>query len=157
MNVALIEQPLPHGQVGGLGRIAAQTRIPILLDESCFSAGEVLNCLRAGAGSVLSLKLVKSGGMLGTKRAAAIAEAHGAELYGGCLLESSLGAAAHLQVFSTLPSLHWGTEHFGPRILVDDLASTPLVYENFTVRAPDGPGLGVEPDLDKLRQYRRAS
>jgi muconate cycloisomerase len=157
LNVSLIEQPLPRGQISGLGRIAAQTRIPIMLDESCFSAVDTLNCLRAGAGSVLSLKLVKSGGMLEARRMAAIAEAHGAELYGGCLLESSLGAAAHLQVFSTLASLHWGTEHFGPRILVEDLVSTPLVYENFTVRVPEGPGLGVEPDLDLLKQYRRAS
>jgi muconate cycloisomerase len=157
LNVALIEQPLPSTQVRGLERIAAQTRIPIMLDESCFSAVDTLNCLRGGAGSVLSLKLVKSGGMLEAKRMAAVAEAHGAELYGGCLLESSLGAAAHLQVFSTLASLHWGTEHFGPKILVEDLASTPLVYENFTVRLPEGPGLGVEPDLDLLKRYRRVS
>jgi hypothetical protein len=32
-----------------------------------------------------------------------------------------------------------------------------LLYENFAVRVPEGAGLGVEPDLDLLKQYRRAS
>ncbi|MFX7705323.1 enolase C-terminal domain-like protein, partial [Acinetobacter baumannii] len=68
-------------------------------------------------GSVYSLKLVKSGSLFELKRTAGVAAAHGLELYGGCLLESSIGAAAHLAVFSTLPTLEWGTEHFGPRIL----------------------------------------
>jgi hypothetical protein len=39
----------------------------------------------------------------------------------------------------------------------EDLASALLVYENFAVRVPEGSGLDVEPDLNKLKQYRRAS
>jgi muconate cycloisomerase len=72
------------------------------------------------------------------------------------LLESSVGAAAHLQAFATLPTLDWGCEHFGPQILVDDLVTTPLRYENFEVLLPDGPGLGVVLDEDKLKHFARS-
>ncbi|MCX7561731.1 muconate/chloromuconate family cycloisomerase [Sulfitobacter sp. F26204] len=155
LDIALIEQPLPADQIFAQGRAASRTRIPFMMDECSFGATDALNGLRVGAGSVLSLKLVKSGGLPELKRTAAVASAFGAELFGGCLLESSLGAAAHLQAFASLPELHWGTEHFGPQIIIDDLTKTPLRYENFRVHLPEGPGLGLEPDLDRLKEIRR--
>lgn len=89
------------------------------------------------------------------KRTAGIAAAFGHELYGGCLLESSIGAAAHLAAFASLPTLEWGAEHFGPKILVDDLAEESIVYDNYDICLPQGPGLGVTPDLDKIAFYAR--
>lgn len=155
LGVALIEQPLPAGQLEALARVAARSPAPIMVDEACFTAADVARAGALGAGSVLSLKLVKSGGMLELKRAAAVAEAHGLQLYGGCLLESGVGAAAHLAVFATLPRLHWGTEQFGPRILARDLARPSLTYEDFHVRLPDGPGLGVDLDEDAVAEMAR--
>jgi muconate cycloisomerase len=77
-------------------------------------------------------------------------------LYGGCLLESSIGAAAHLQVFAGLRTMEWGCEHFGPQILVEDLAITPLRFADFHIHLPEGPGVGVTLDADKLRHFARA-
>ena len=104
---------------------------------------------------VVSLKLVKHGGLLATRDVAAVAEAAGIGLYGGCLLESSIGAAAHLQVFAGLRELAGGCEHFGPQILIDDLVGEPLRFADFCIRLPAGPGLGVTLDQDKLRRYAR--
>jgi muconate cycloisomerase len=71
------------------------------------------------------------------------------------MLESSIGAAAHLQALAGLRDLAWGCEHFGPRILTDDLTEEPLRFENFHVHLPTGPGIGVTLDYDKLRRYAR--
>jgi muconate cycloisomerase len=101
------------------------------------------------------LKFVKHGGWLATRAAAAVAEAAGIGPYGGSLLESSIGAAAHLQVFAGLNSLAWGSEHFGPQILVDDLVEEPLDFADCRIHLPAGPGLGVRLDRDKLRHYAR--
>ena len=110
----------------------------------------------ASAADAVSLKLVKHGGMLAAKRVAAIAAAAGLRLYGGCLLESSVGAAAHLQLFSTFHDLPWGIEHFGPQILVEDIVETPLKFEDFQVLLPEGPGIGVVLDYDKVRRFSRS-
>jgi muconate cycloisomerase len=155
LDVALIEQPVSALQLEAMARVAARTSIPLLVDEAAFTTEEVARTARMGCGSVYSLKLVKSGGLFEMKRAAAIAAAHGLELYGGCLLESSIGAAAHLAAFCTLPKLEWGTEHFGPRILVEDLVTNSIRFDEFEICVPDGPGLGVQVDEDKVRSFAR--
>jgi muconate cycloisomerase len=126
------------------------------VDESVFSSHDMLAVANAAAADVVSLKLVKHGGLLNTRKVAAVAEAAGIGLYGGCLLESSIGAAAHLQVFASLRELGWGCEHFGPQILTDDLVTEPLRFEEFQVHLPVGPGIGVTLDRDKLRRYARS-
>ncbi|MDL2401006.1 muconate/chloromuconate family cycloisomerase [Rhizobium mayense] len=155
LGVVLIEQPVPASQRETMARVAARTHIPLLIDEAAFTNSELASVATQACGSVYSLKLVKSGGLLELKRAAGIAQAFGIELYGGCLLESSIGAAAHMAVFSTLPKLEWGSEHFGPRILVDDLVATPLVFEEYEIHVPTGPGLGIALDEDKVRFMTR--
>jgi muconate cycloisomerase len=127
-----------------------------MADECVFSAHEMLAVSQAAAADVVSLKLVKHGGLLGLHKVAAVAEAAGMGLYGGCLLESSVGAAAHLHAFAGLRTLDWGCEHFGPQILVEDLVTEPLRFEDFHIHLPTGPGIGVSLDHDKLRHFARA-
>lgn len=155
LDLALVEQPLNAGNIEGMARAARVARIPLMLDEGVFTPSEALRSAATAAGSVLSLKLCKHGSVQALQRVAGIADAGGLELYGGCLLESSLGAAAHLAVFATLPKLEWGCEHFGPLILQADTTTESLVFEDFHVLRPQGPGLGVEPDLDRLAAYER--
>jgi muconate cycloisomerase len=156
IGVALVEQPLPAWDLPGMGRLRARSSLPLMADECVFSTHEMLDVVRAGAADVVSLKLVKHGGLLATRDVAAVAAAAGIGLYGGCLLESSIGAAAHLQVFAGLRDLAWGCEHFGPQILTGDLVTEPLRFEDFHIHLPTGPGLGVTLDPAQLRRYARS-
>jgi muconate cycloisomerase len=155
LGVRLVEQPLPAWNLAGMARLRARSTVPLMADECVFSAHDMLDVVRTGAADVVSLKLVKHGGLLATRNVAAVAEAAGIGLYGGCLLESSIGAAAHLQVFGGLRELAWGCEHFGPQILVEDLVEQPLRFADFQIHLPPGPGLGVTLDQKKLRRYAR--
>ena len=156
MGVRLVEQPVPAWNLAAMARLRARPHTPPLLADECvFTVHDMLAVGAAGAADAVSLKLVKHGGLLGLKRVAAVAEAAGIALYGGCLLESSVGAAAHLQAFATLRELAWGCEHFGPQILVGDLVTEPLRFEDFHIHLPTGPGIGVVLDPDKLRAYAR--
>jgi muconate cycloisomerase len=155
LGVLLVEQPLPAWNIPGMARLRARSAVPLMADECVFSPHDMLAVATSAAADVVSLKLVKHGGLLNTRKVAAVAEAAGIGLYGGCLLESSIGAAAHLQVFAGLRELGWGCEHFGPQILTDDLVTAPLRFEDFQVHLPAGPGIGVALDHDKLRHYSR--
>ncbi len=156
IGVRLVEQPVPAWNLAAMARLRARPHTPPLLADECvFTVHDMLAVGAAGAADAVSLKLVKHGGLLGLKRVAAVAEAAGIALYGGCLLESSVGAAAHLQAFATLRELAWGCEHFGPQILVGDLVTEPLRFADFHVHLPTGPGIGVVLDQDKLRAYAR--
>lgn len=155
LNLSLIEQPLDADDLDGMVRISRRSRTPIMLDEGVFTPTEAQRGTAAAAGSVLSLKLCKHGSAQTLQQIAGIASSGGLELYGGCLLESSLGAAAHLAVFATLPDLKWGCEHFGPLILTEDTTTESLVFEDYHVHLPVGQGLGVTPDLEKIKAFER--
>ncbi len=156
LGVALVEQPVPAWNLDAMARLRARPDTPPLLaDENVFDAHDMLAVARAAAADAVSLKLVKHAGLLGLRRVAAVAEAAGIGLYGGCLLESSVGAAAHLQTFATLRDLAWGCEHFGPQILTGEFVTEPLRFADFEVHLPTGPGIGVLLDEDKLRHYAR--
>jgi muconate cycloisomerase len=155
IDVTLIEQPLPAWNLVGMARLRTRSTVPLMADECVFSTHDMLDVARAGAADVVSLKLVKHGGLLAMREVASVARAAGIGLYGGCLLESSIGASAHLQVFAGLRDLAWGCEHFGPQILTDDLVTEPLRFADFHIHLPTGPGIGVTLDQDKLRHYAR--
>jgi L-alanine-DL-glutamate epimerase-like enolase superfamily enzyme len=44
----------------------------------------------------------------------------------------------------------------GETLRVNDLIKDPLVIENGRVRVPEGPGLGIELDLDAIDNFRVA-
>ncbi len=156
LGIKLVEQPVPAWNIAGMARLRARPDTPPLLADECvFDAHDMLQVGMKAAADAVSLKLVKHGGLLGVKRVAAVAEAAGIGLYGGCLLESSVGAAAHLQVFATLRELVWGCEHFGPQILTGEYVTEPLRFADFHVHLPTGPGVGVTLDPEKLRHYAR--
>ncbi|MEM8795179.1 MAG: muconate/chloromuconate family cycloisomerase [Pseudomonadota bacterium] len=155
LDIGLLEQPVPDWNIDGMARLAARHRLPILADESVFSSQDAARVGNAAAADAVSLKLVKSGGLLAMRDVAAVADANGLGLYGGCLLESAVGTAAHLHVFAALPNLQWGSESFGPLILRDEIVTEPLTYRDFGVIIPDGPGLGVTLDEDKVAFFTR--
>ncbi|SPJ32199.1 muconate cycloisomerase family protein [Kushneria phyllosphaerae] len=154
-GVALIEQPISARNVCGLTRLANRFRVPMLADEAVQDTGDGLTLLSAGFSGAFALKIAKAGGPRGALALARTAQAGGIGLYGGTMLEGTIGTAASLHAWSALPSLEWGTEMFGPLLLKDDIVTEGLRYHEFGVDLPRGPGLGIALDEDRLRFYSR--
>ncbi|MEK7944878.1 muconate/chloromuconate family cycloisomerase [Pigmentiphaga sp. YJ18] len=154
-GVDLVEQPLPRAHRAGMARLAARFVVPIMADEAVHSPEDAMDLARQGAADVLALKISKSGGLYEVLRTAAVGDAAGMALYGGTMLEGSIGTVAAAHAFATLPRLEWGTELFGPLLLVDDVVQQRPAYQEFSMTLPTGPGLGLALDEEKLRRYRR--
>jgi muconate cycloisomerase len=154
-GIDLIEQPTPREQRGALARLSARFIVPIMADEAVTGPEDALELVRDACADVFALKIAKSGGIYGMMRAAAIADAAGVALYGGTMLEGSIGSIASAHGFSALPQLAWGTELFGPLLLKDDIVTARPEYRDFDLHLPDGPGLGLHIDEEKLAFYRR--
>ncbi len=95
-DVALIEQPVPAGDLDGLAAVTERSPIPIAADESCETLTDIPRLV--GACDVINIKLMKCGGLREAHRMITTAHAHGLEVMGGCMLESnaSIAAACHL-------------------------------------------------------------
>jgi len=154
-GVDLIEQPIPRENLAGMARLAARFVVPIMADEAVCTPADALDIARLGAADVLALKIAKSGGILEMSRAAAVGDAAGMALYGGTMLEGAIGSIASAHGFAALPRLDWGTELFGPLLVKDDVIANPPRYDDFALELPQGPGLGLTLDEDKLAFYRR--
>ena len=154
-GIDLIEQPTPREQRTALARLAARFVVPIMADEAVCGPEDAMELARLGAADVFALKIAKSGGIFGMLRTAAVGDAAGIALYGGTMLEGSVGTIAAAHGFCTLPQLAWGTELFGPLLLKDDIVVERPTYRDFSLHLPEGPGLGLALDEDKLAHYRR--
>lgn len=155
-GIDLIEQPTPREQKTALARLAARFVVPIMADEAVTGPEDAMELARLGAADVFALKIAKSGGIFGMLRTAAVGDAAGIALYGGTMLEGSIGTIAAAHGFATLPQLAWGTELFGPLLLKDDIVVERPVYRDFALHLPEGNGHGMALDEDKLAHYRRA-
>lgn len=155
VGVGLIEQPVARRNRRALKRLADRFDVPIMADEAVHDAVDAFDLAADGAADVYALKISQAGGLWATLRAAAVADAAGVGIYGGTLLEGSVGSVAAAHVFAACPQLAWGTELFGPLLLTDDVVVQRPEYRDFQLQLPQSPGLGVVLDADKLGFYRR--
>src|SRR5438046_271252 len=155
-SLDFVEQPVPRWDLEGMAEIAERVSVPIMADESCFSPHDALAIARLGGVSILGLKVTKSAGISNTLAIARIAEAAGMTCYVGCMIETSLGTAAYLQVALAAAPVTWGCELFGPLLLKGDVVRRPVQYADGAILALEGPGLGVEMDETRLKEWSRA-
>ena len=75
--------------------------------------------------------------------------------YVGCMIETSLGTAAYLQVALAAAPVTWGCELFGPLLLKGDVVRDPVRYADGCILGLDRPGLGVEVDEAAVKEWSR--
>lgn len=138
-----IEQPVAAADLGGLAAVAAATDIPIMADESCHNAADVLRIACRGAADMINIKLMKCGGLYQAGKMLAVAEAAGLRCILGSMGESSIGSAAGLHFVAAHPGIV-ACELIGPLFIANDPAAGYEV-DRATFRALPSPrpGLGV--------------
>ena len=153
-GLCFFEQPVLANDLQGMATLARLGVVPILADEGIFAAHDVLTHAREGAAQIVSVKLLKAGGFTGALRAVHAAETVRLPLHlTGKIAESSIATAALVQLAVAVRDLQYGvgiTNHY----LRDDLVASPIRPVAGQVRAPEGPGLGITVDEDRLRRLR---
>jgi L-alanine-DL-glutamate epimerase-like enolase superfamily enzyme len=95
----LVEQPVKSHNLEGLKFVRDHSRIPIMADESCFTAKDALRLVRMEAVDFVNIKLMKCGGLYEAAKISSICEIAGIECMIGCMAEETnigVTAAAHL-------------------------------------------------------------
>ena len=154
-GVSLVEQPIQSWNIDGLARLRQQFNMRIMADESVTTPRSALDLVQKGAADVVALKMMKSGGITGNRKISAILEAGGIAGFGGTFLESSLGASGALHLAAAEKNTSYGCELIGGLWLAEQIVEEPLVYDDFHVHVPTGPGLGMKVDRAKLKRFSR--
>ncbi|HLU02641.1 MAG TPA: enolase C-terminal domain-like protein, partial [Advenella sp.] len=154
-GVELVEQPIHERNLAGMQRLTALGIVPIMADESLKGVQDGFALASAHCANVFAIKIEQAGGLQNARDLIGIAQAADIALYGGTMLEGSIATIAAAHLFCTLNRLEWGTEMFGPLLLKDEILATPLDYSDYTLKIPQGPGLGIALDEDKIAFYTR--
>jgi muconate cycloisomerase len=148
-----IEQPVKREQRAAMAAITRAIDTPIMADESVFTPAEAIDMARHAIADLVSVKIMKSGGICRAREIAAIAEAAGIAAYGGTMFEGGLAIAAGLHMVAATPNVSLGAEFYTSTwVMGVEILKTPIVIEKGATRVPTGAGLGVEVNEDMVRQ-----
>ena len=149
-----IEQPIPSAYLEALAEIARAIDTPIMADEAVFTAEDAIRLVGLRAADLVSVKIMKCGGMIRGKQIAAIAGAAGIAAYGGDMFETGIAHMAGTHMTAATPNISLGCEFYqATYYLAEDLLAEPFPIKNGKVQVSDTPGLGIVVDQDKLKKY----
>jgi muconate cycloisomerase len=162
-GILLCEQPVAGAEA--LAAVAARIDSPVMADESAWTARDLLELHALGAASCFSCYVTKPGGLYRARQQGELAAVLGLVCDIGGSIELGIGNAANLHLGASLavaelPSVCPVTKPAGepgPEIAgvyyTDDVVTASFRFEDGRVFCPDGPGLGVEVDTEKLEHY----
>lgn len=147
-----LEEPIfPPEDFDALARLQIEGGIPLAAGENACTAFEFQKMIEADAVTYLQPSVTKVGGISEFRKVVALAEAQGktvmphAPYFGPGLLAS-------LHLLSTMPD-ECLAEVFYYKTLEASLYGDAILAKDGKMTVPDGPGLGIEPDLDVIREY----
>jgi L-alanine-DL-glutamate epimerase-like enolase superfamily enzyme len=163
-DIWFMEQPVEGMEA--MARVAQATEVPIMADEGCWNAHDLLRLVRNDACEMISCYYTKAGGLLKAKSLLSLAQTAGIQADVNGSAEMGIGNAANLHIAAACPAVSLpGTipvtqtaeiqrTKVACRIYLDDIIDQPFEFADGHLIVPDRPGLGVDVDPAKLEQYR---
>ena len=148
----LLEQPVRADAIGTWRELRQRVEIPIVVDETVTGPGPLMELIRADAVSGVALKVTRTGGIFPSRQCAEIAMAAGLLLVSSGLTDAGVALAANVHLAAAF-GVELPCALNGPQFLADDVLAAPLAIEGDLVTVPDGPGLGIVVDEEKVRHY----
>lgn len=149
-GVDILESPLQPNRISGYQALKKQGALPILMDEGLVSPIELEEFINLGMLDGAAMKPARCGGLLSCRRQIEVCAKHDLIWLGSGLTDPDISLAASLCLYGAY-GLAKPTALNGPQFLRGDVLKTPLEVEGGIARVPQGPGLGIDVDEDKVR------
>jgi len=137
-----VEEPIPSDDVDAMVRVRNNSRVPIAAGENIYSRYGYRPFLEKEALSVIQPDVSKTGGLLETRKIAAMAEVYNIPIapHG---VASPLGTMAAAQVAAVTPNLMLLEFTHYPDAAYTSLTEPVLLDEDGFLPVRTGPGIGV--------------
>lgn len=151
LDLVMVEQPLAWDDVARHAELQGRMRTPICLDESITNIARAEDMIRLRAGRIINVKPGRVAGFTASKAIHDLCESNDIPVWCGGMLESGIGRAYNVALASlpnfTIPgdvspsNRYWARDIVSPAWTMDG---------DGWVDVPDGPGLGVEVDRERI-------
>ena len=140
--------------LNGMRRTREMVRVPLATNTVVVNFEQLAANVLNTAVDVILLDTTFWGGIRACVKAAGVCDTFQLSVAVHSSGELGIQLATMLHLGAVLPNLSFAADaHY--HHLTDDIIEGGLMrYENGAIRVPDGPGLGVRLDRDKLRQYQ---
>jgi galactonate dehydratase len=142
-----VEEPVPQENVDALALVARSTSIPIATGERLLTRWGFREVIEKQAAAFLQPDLSHAGGILETKKIAAMAESYYVHLAPHCAI-GPVAFAACLQLDACIPNFL--IQERGDLCLGDGLLKQEWVVNDGYIELPTAPGLGIQVDEDAV-------
>jgi o-succinylbenzoate synthase len=154
-DLLMAEQPLHQDDLVQHAELQRRIRTSICLDESIRSAADAEAAIWLEACRIVNIKQGRVGGVLEARRVHDVAAAAGTPVWCGGMLETGIGRATNLAL-AAMPNFRLpGDTSASRRYFPEDLTEPFELEPDGTMKVPDGPGIGVEPDPARLEAVTR--
>ena len=152
LGIGVFEQPVPMSDAYAMKRLLSATAMTIALDEAAVGLPFVIDMIRREAVEGLAIKVSKVGGLHYARQMCDLALNAGLTLIGSGLMDAPLGFAASVHLFAAY-GIGLPVDLNGPQFIAEDYLGQPLPIRSQVAYVPEGPGLGVLVDEDKVRRF----
>jgi L-alanine-DL-glutamate epimerase-like enolase superfamily enzyme len=147
-----LEEPIfPPEDFDALARLHLDTGVALAAGENACTAFQFQKMIESGGIRYLQPSVTKVGGISEMRKIITLAETQGATVMPHSPYFGP-GLLATLHILATLPD-ECLVEYFFYKALPASLYGDAIVARDGQLTVPDGPGLGVEPDLDVIKEY----
>lgn len=144
----------PTWGIEGMALVRRDVGVPLATNMCVIDFDQVPLAVRRRAIDVVALDPHYWGGILACKRLLAVAETFRWGVFVHSDRELGVSTAAILHIMAAHPYItHPADSHYHHQ--VGDVIREEFTYQQGHIRVPEGPGLGVELDPDRLKQYHR--
>jgi glucarate dehydratase len=144
----------PCKGVEAMANIRSRVRIPLCTNMCVVRVEELAPAVRAGAVDVIHADIHKWGGLGPTLALYGVCQAFGLGVNFHSGGELGISTACHLHLAAVLEQLSYPIDSMY-YLLQDDILTERIPFEDGALRVPQGAGLGVEVDLDRLEHFAR--
>lgn len=144
----LVEAPAPDHDARGLAQVRQHIAQPV--SEHTYSYRWALELVEADAVDVFNVSVIAIGGITAARKILAIAEAAGKQCLIGTTQELSIGTAAAAHLGAASPLVTQPSDPVGPLLYTADVVVEPVRYTGGVLELPNGPGLGMQLDPQRL-------
>jgi L-alanine-DL-glutamate epimerase-like enolase superfamily enzyme len=152
-RIDFIEQPVSPNPVNNMQEVRARSRVAISANEGLWSAEDTFEQIARRTADVYCFSAYWVGSLAQFQRLSRVAAMQGLEVCKHTHGEFGIAAAAAHHILLTLPNIVDGNQQTA-QMMCDDLLKQPLPIANGpTWGVPEGVGLGIEVDEEKVRHY----
>ena len=156
-DLEMVEQPVSAiSGVPALKALKQSCSVPIAADQSVFTPEEAHTMCASGAVSLLTVGLHETGGILGFRRVAAIAQVFDINVCLHGVWETGITTCASIQAASGVSNMDDGNQIMWQLLQEDIVESPDLTPDAGKIAVMSGPGLGFSLNKDAVARAAEA-